>query len=362
MNLLNKVKTLKTKSLYRSLTNADLSATNIIKRDGKKLINFASNDYFGLANHKKIKKSAIKASKKFGLGVKSSRFLSGNSSLYQKLEQKLAAHNNQDDALIFPSGYQAAIGAIPALATAKDLIIADKLIHASLIDAATLSKAKFLRFDHNDTEKARNLLEIHRKNHQNALIISESVFSMDGDLGKIDELQQLATEFDCRLVIDNAHNIYPCDSAPNVINLGTLSKKFATFGGFVTSDAATIDYLRNFAKSAIYTTALPPSILAASISSVDIIAKEKPQQKTMQNAQYFANLMNLKPPKSPIIIIELENVEKTLEIVQKIAEEGLLISAIRPPTAKTPRLRITFNAKHRKKHIEKLANALKKHL
>lgn len=361
---LEKIAELKSKSLYRKLINIDFISDVIAKKNKKKLISFASNDYLGLANSKKVKKSAIKAIKKFGLGARSSRYICGNNSLYQKLEKKISEVKSCDDTIIFSSGYMAAIGTIQALATKGDLIIADKLIHSCLIDGAKLSGAKLLRFKHNDIEHLKELIVKNRQNYQNILMISESIFSMDGDSGKINQLEQIAIKYNCYLLIDYAHDLYDMrqkhkKSLANIIKMGTLSKAIGAYGGFIASDKLIIDYLRNFAKSAIYNTALSPSILAGALESFNIIENKNPAQKTLENVNYFCQLTNFSRPESAIVIIEVESAKKALEIAQKAEDFGLLISAIRPPTSKTPRLRISFSAKHNKKQIEKLANFLK---
>ncbi len=387
---------LKEKNLYRQLVECCYIKPGVVVRDGKKLINFASNDYFALAQNSRVKKSAIKALKKYGAGGASSRYICGNNPLYTQLEKQLAQINNCEDAMVFSSGYQAAIGVIPALVDENDLVVADKIIHASLLDGVKLSGAKLIRFAHNDIKHCEDVIQSNTSEYKRILIITESVFSMDGDLGKIAQLQDIAQKYGCILLVDGAHELYDGRAsnigAPNsasefsrsstlslsgngregrgaefcghTIKLGTLSKAIGALGGYVAADKTTIDYLRNFAKSAIYTTALPPAVLAAACESLKIIVQKNLAQKTLQNAEYFCQLMNLPKPESAIVVIKIGDNKKVVEIAAEIIKNGFLISAIRPPTVAPngARLRITFNAMHKKKYIAKLANLLKKEI
>ncbi len=362
---------LKEKNLYRSLVDSDVVGAVVVKREGKKYISFSANDYFGLSQNKQVKKAAIAAIKKYGFGAGASRYVTGNNSLYKKLEKEIAEFKNCEDAIVFSSGYACAIGVIPALVGEGDLIVADKLIHSSLIDGAKLSGSKLMRFLHNDLSHARKILEENRKQYKKCLIITETVFSMDGDLGDVDGLMKLAAEFDCVFLTDDAHGLWDMikgpgyfltksSLAPLSIQLGTLSKAIGAIGGYVAADKTTIDYLRNFAKSQIYSTALPPCVLAAALQSIKIIKKKNPAKKTLQNAKYFCELMNLPKPQSAIVPIIIGDSKKTLEISASVLEQGFVISAIRPPTVESgkSRLRITFSSEHKKSQIEKLVKIL----
>jgi 8-amino-7-oxononanoate synthase len=280
--------------------------------------------------------------------------------VYQKLEKQIAKMKNCSDAVVFSSGYAAAIGAIPALVGAGDLIVADRLIHSCLIDAAKLSGARLIRFLHNDISHAAEILTQNRHNFKKCLIVTESVFSMDGDLGKIDDLLQLAQKFDCFLLSDCAHDLFLDSGLPNWqhLKMGTFSKSAGALGGYVAGNATLIDYLRNFAKSQIYSTALPPAILAASLASLKIIEKKNLGAKALKNAQFFCQLMNLPNPQSAIVPIILHDNKKVLKAAKKLEQNGFLVSAIRPPTVenKKARLRFTFSSAHQKKQIVDLAS------
>ena len=427
------LKNSKEKNLYRQLVESDTVDATTVKRGKKNLISFACNDYFGLSQNLAVKKSAIDAIKKYGVGARASRYVTGNNSLYKKLEKQIARMKKCDEAIVFSSGYACAIGVIPALVGEGDLIVADKLIHSSLIDGSKLSQAKLMRFLHNDILHARKVLQENRGKFKKCIIITETVFSMDGDVGEVEELLKLAVEFDAILISDDAHGLWgdvriscwtgfvipsTCSDRFNSENehedgvtnpvllqqkirqdlnktsseltskkssvllhkpplfskealylqLGTLSKSTGTLGGYASGNKILIDYLRNFAKSAIYSTALPPAILDASLTSLKIIEKKNSRKnsrknlgkKTLENAAYFCQLMNLPKPQSAIVSIIIGDNKKTLEIAKKVAKKGFLISAIRPPTVEfgKARLRITFSSEHKKNQIKKLALVL----
>jgi len=359
---INKIQDRKKLNLYRDLVNSDCLAPNIVKRNRKKLVSFACNDYFGLSQNKKVKKAAIKAIKKYGLGARASRFVTGNNSLYEKLEKKIAKMKNADAAIVFASGYQSAIGVIPALVGKGDLILVDKLMHSCCLDGSQLSGAKLMRFLHNNISHIEKILQENRHNYDKCLIISETVFSMDGDKGKIKELLKLAKKYDCLLISDAAHDLFlskPINDDYH-IRMGTLSKGVGSLGGYVAGNKKIIDYLKNFSKSLIYSTALPPAVLAGSLKSLEIIEKKNPGWQALQNAKYFCQKMQLSEPESAIVPIIIGDDKKSLEIAQKIEKFGLLISAIRFPTVPKgeARLRIVFSSDHRQKDIDSLVEAL----
>ncbi len=383
------IESLKEKTLYRKLVESDVTYKN--------LISFASNDYFGLSQNAAVKKAARDAIKKYGVGSGGSRYITGNNSLYTKLEKEIARIKKCDEAIVFSSGYACAIGVIPALVCDGDLIVADRLIHTSLIDGAKLSGARMMRFLHNDVEHARRILTENRSKFKKCLILTETVFSMDGDLGRIEELLKLAEEFDAILTSDAAHDLFLQDSSheggeesqePSLrdsslklgmpsagikhLKLGTLSKAVGTLGGYVAGEQILIDYLRIFAKPVIYSTALPASILAASIASLKIIENKNLGKnlgksigkKVLKNAEYFCDLMGLPKPQTAIVPIILGDNQRVVKIAAKLEELGFLISAIRPPTVEKnkARLRITFSSEHKKNQIKKLAEILSKTL
>jgi 8-amino-7-oxononanoate synthase len=348
---------------YRLLHNFEFISSTKIKKNNRLLTSFCSNDYLGISFNKNVIRAAKNAISKYGAGSASSRFVCGNLSLYKILEQDIANYMNCDDSIIFSSGYITAIGVIPALVGKNDIIIADKLIHSCLIDAAILSKAKLLRFNHNDIVHCQKLLDQNRDKYNKCLIITESVFSMDGDLGDIKQLHKLSNTYNSMLLIDYAHDIDMNDKiiADNIIKMGTLSKSIANLGGFIAANNIIIDYLRNYSKSLIYSTALPPSILAGSVKALEIIRQNNLQKKLYRNITLFCSLTNINNAKSAIIPIIVKDSLKALNIAKLFEEKGYLLSAIRPPTVakNSARLRITINANHMKKDIINVANLIK---
>ncbi|MCE2687727.1 MAG: aminotransferase class I/II-fold pyridoxal phosphate-dependent enzyme [Rickettsiales bacterium] len=342
-------------------------------QDNLKLISFADNDYLNLVDCNKIKKVAIKAIEKYGVGAGSSRYITGNNIFYQKIEEKIAKMKNRQASLLFSSGYSVAVGVIPALVSRGDLIIADRLIHSCLIDGAKLSGAKMIRFAHNDMINCENILMQNRHLFTRCLIISESIFSMDGDVGKINDLWSLAKKFNCGLLIDEAHSFGVKDftiskqdlqvkNSAFYLQIGTLSKAVGAIGGYVAGDKVAVKYLKNFAKTAIYSTALPPAILASINESLKIIAKGDRAFKAWRNVDYFCELMNLPKSQSLIVPILVGDNKKALDIANYVKNQGFIISAIRPPTVPVgkARLRIAFCSNHLKKDVERLVKIVKK--
>jgi 8-amino-7-oxononanoate synthase len=351
-----KLLNLKAKNLYRQP-----------KKNHPKLLNFCSNDYLGLSKNRQVKNAAISAIKKYSIGAKASRYVFSDNPLAEKLEKKLADMKNCQAAIVLGSGYLSSIGVISAIMEEGDLIIADRLIHSSLIDGCKLSGAKLMRFKHNDIAHCEELLKKYfTAEVKKCLIITETVFSMDGDIGKVEELLELAKKYNCLLLTDDAHGLgilkktYP--KYEMHLQCGTFSKAAGSYGGYICGSNLMIDYLRNFTKTAIYSTALPPAILAANLKALEIIDKDKKLgKKALENAGYFCELLELPKPSSAIVPIIIGDAKKTLEISEKLKEQGFLISAIRPPTVEVgkARLRVTFCADHKKSDIKKLAALLR---
>jgi 8-amino-7-oxononanoate synthase len=352
-----KINQLKEQNLYRKP-----------KRNKPGLISFCSSDYLGLSQNNEVKEAVTQGIKEHGFGSKSSRYINEEHDLHTKLEKSLSNLKKTDDAIIFGSGYLAGTSTLPALVGKGDLIIADKLIHSCLIDGAKLSSAKLLRFDHNDISKAKEILQKNRNSYQKCLIITETVFSMDGDLGKVYDLLELALQYEGLVISDDAHGIgiiknnYEDKYQDIHLQMGTLSKGVGGYGGYVCGSSIAIDYLRNFAKSSIYSTALPACVLAGNLESVRIIQKDKQLGKAaLKNSNYFCELLNL--PKSPscIVVMIIGDAKRTIQAAKEICNNGFLVSAIRNPTVPKgkSRLRITFNANHKKSDIKKLADLIR---
>jgi len=348
--------------IERKPASYNFTANNIFigNKTSSKLISFACNNYLGLANHPKVIQATQQAIAKYGFGARSSCFIVGKHNVYNQLEQQLARHYNQQACLIFSSGYLACLGTISALVGNKDLIIADRLIHASLIDGIKLSQASHKRFLHNNIDHCRSLLQQYRQYFRNCLIVTEAVFSMDGDSPDLPALQQLANEFNCLLLVDHAHSLYNkvYQYQQNCLHIGTLSKALGSIGGYVAGCADLIQYLNNYCRTAIYTTGLPPSAIVA--ASVALKIKQNLAELALDNASFFCQQLNLPYLDSAIVPMIIGEKSTTLEIATKLKRLGFLVGAIRPPSVEPnkSRLRIVFNATHNKQDIDKLAKAI----
>ncbi len=364
----DELKALKDAGLYRSLSLTQGPQGPKVKINGTDAILLCSNNYLGLANHPKIKQAAIKAVEKYGFGSGASRLVSGNMELHAELEQRLARFKGAEAALVFNSGYHANIGIISALVGRGDLIFSDKLNHASIIDGGILSRAKFIRYPHKGINALEGLLQKHSSlnTHHSKLIVTDGIFSMDGDIAPMKELLELADKYNCILMVDDAHATGVLGKNgrgtlehfgienPNIIQMGTLGKALGCFGAYVAGSKKLVDYLINNARSFIYTTSLPPSVCAAGIAALDIIENE-PQLRLdlWDRVVYFrtelkqAGLDTLNS-ETQIIPILIGEAEKAARISKDLLDKGIFLQAIRPPTVPegTSRLRVTLMANH----------------
>jgi 8-amino-7-oxononanoate synthase len=364
-----KLQELDQQNLLRSLqeTGRD-EACNVI-RAGQNLISFCCNDYLGLSQHPDVKDAAVNAVLEYGVGAGASRLVTGNHPLYEQLESLLANIKGTEAALVFGSGYLANLGVPPVIAGRNDLIIADELSHASMRAGIRASTADSVFFMHNDILDCRAILKQKRHKYKNCLLMTEGVFSMDGDLAPLVDLCNLAEEFDSIILTDDAHGFGVLGqgrgSAAELgvsdrisLQMGTLSKSVGVYGGFICASRAVIDLLVNRGRSLIYATGLPPSVVAAAVASLKIIqTNKKLTNLPILNARRFARRLGLPDADSPIIPIVTKTSNKALESSQKLMDEGFLVTAIRPPTVPegTARLRFTFSAQHRKEEIDRLA-------
>lgn len=362
---------------YRSLQTITKIPGNTVEIDGKTLINFASNDYLGLAGHPRLLEAAINATKEYGTGTTGSRLITGNRPIHRQLETAISSLKQTQDSIVFSSGYLANIGTITALVGKRDLILSDQYNHSSLKNGAILSKATILDYQHNDLQHLTNLLNQHRPNYRKCLITTDSVFSMDGDICQLPYLLKLAEKNSCMLLVDEAHGtgIFGATGAGVVehfnlsgsplIQMGTLSKALGSLGGYVTGSALLIDYLKNRAPSWIYTTGLSPADTAAALEAINII-QQQPQLKTSlwKNLEYLKNLLaeaNIIPicQDSPIICIPMKDPTTVINASQQLKQAGILAGIVRPPTVSTSRIRITLMATHTPAQINQLVTALK---
>jgi len=364
--------------LYRSRKILDSAQSVEPIIDGKKVLSFCSNDYLGLANHPEVIDSFKQAADKYGVGSGSAHLVSGHSVEHHALEEELADFMGTERALLFSTGYMANLGVVSALCDRHSEIYEDKLNHASLLDAALLSRAKRIRYPHLDSSNLEQRLT--SSGSDNKLIISDGVFSMDGDLAPLDKLVKLANKNNTTLMIDDAHGIgvlgkkgkgivehvgLDSDSIP--ILVGTLGKAFGTAGAFVAGSEALIETLIQQSRSYIFTTAMPAAVAAATRKSLQLLAEESWRREKLQTLikqfrtgaeELGLNLIDSVTAIQPIVIGETE---QALSLSEKLFEKNILISAIRPPTVPegTSRLRITFSATHTEKQVEKLLSTLK---
>ncbi|NEP77893.1 MAG: 8-amino-7-oxononanoate synthase [Okeania sp. SIO3B3] len=367
---------------YRSVKTIESIPGAIIKLEGKKLINFASNDYLGLAGDPRLIEATIQATKKFGTGSTGSRLLTGHREIHQELELEIAKLKQTEKALVFSSGYLANIGVISSVVGQRDLILSDKYNHSSLKNGAILSGAEILEYSHNNIEDLTNKLEQYREKCRRSLIITDSVFSMDGDLCKLPLLLDLAEKYNSMLLVDEAHATgvfgingggcvehFNC-TGKELIQIGTLSKALGSLGGYVAGSKKLIEFLRNRAPSWIYTTGLTPADTAAALTAIKIIKKEPERRlKLWQNLETLMNLLETENQqlgaekknlneRSPIICFPLKNAGEALTIGEKLKQAGIFAPAIRPPTVNTSRIRISLMATHETNHIQQLVATL----
>ena len=361
---------------YRSVQTIQSRPGATVVLEGREVINFASNDYLGLAGDERLIEAAVGATKEFGTGATGSRLITGHRQLHRELESAIASLKQTEDAIVFSSGYLASLGAIAALVGGRDLILSDQYNHSSLKNGAILSGATVIDYPHSDVENLKNKLHQHRQQYRRCLIITDSVFSMDGDLCQIPYLLDLAAEFSCMLLVDEAHATgvlgktgagcvehFGC-SDRTLIQIGTLSKALGSLGGYVAGNAALIDFLRNRAPSWIYTTGLSPADTAAALAAVKIVQQEPLRRARLwRNVDILKNLLrlpNLKllPSESCILCLQLKNAAEALKMGQKLKDAGIFAPAIRPPTVPTSRIRMTVMANHEPVHFQRLVEAL----
>jgi 8-amino-7-oxononanoate synthase len=372
-----RLEALRAQGLRRELRRVDSAQGPRIKISGKTFLNFSSNDYLGLANHPALKEAAIQAVEKFGAGSGASRLICGSLAPFHELEEKLADFKKTEAALTFSTGYAAALGTICALLGKDDIIIIDKLIHASIVDAARLSGAKLRIFDHNDLNDLEKILKWSnvKSKIQNpksrTLIATESIFSMDGDAAPLREIVALKEKYGAWLMVDEAHatGLYGKNrrglaeelgvSEQIEIQMGTLGKALGASGGYICGSRALIDFLVNRARSFIFSTAPVPAAAAAAIAAIHLIQLREGKARRDLLWQ-LVKQFNSKST-SAIVPIIVGDETKAFEIASKLREQNIFIPAIRYPTVARgqARLRVTLTAAQTKNDVEQLTHALK---
>jgi 8-amino-7-oxononanoate synthase len=348
---------------HRHLTETFREDGVVAWRDGKRLVSFCCNDYLNLTHHPAVKRAAADAVALYGAGSGASRLVTGNHPLYRGLEERLARLKGTEDAIVFGSGYLANLSIIPALVGKTDLVLIDELAHACLFAGTALAGARREIFRHNDLNHVEELLG--RRTQERALILTDRVFSMDGDLAPVTALAALARHHGAWLMTDDAHGIGilpPSPVADVPLQMGTLSKALGSYGGYLCASASVVDLLHSRARAFVYTTGLPPASVAAASAALDLIAADPGWAALpLAKARLFAGLLGLPEPESQIVPLVIGQSAAALAASQRLADAGFLVAAIRPPTVPdgTARLRFTFTAGHSDAQIHTLADAVR---
>jgi 8-amino-7-oxononanoate synthase len=353
------------RDLLRRLRIVDSYDGSRIMMNNKEMLLLCSNDYLGLANHPALRQAAFQAMERYGFGAGASRLVSGTSALHQALENRLALFKGTEAALVFNSGYAANTGIIPAIVGIGDLILSDSLNHASIVDGCRLSKAQVKIYSHKDSAQVETIL----KNNLQAkrkLIVTDGVFSMDGDISPLPDLVYLAEKYDAILMVDDAHGTGVLGQTGKGtvehfgllgrvhIQMGTLGKALGSFGAYAAGSKELIDFLINCSRSFMYSTALPSSVCAASLAAIDVLEQEPERRgRLWKNSNQFANGLrsigiSTGSSETPIIPVIIGDSGRALKAAEKLFEYGVYATAIRPPTVPTDaaRIRTTVSAAH----------------
>jgi 8-amino-7-oxononanoate synthase len=371
LELQQRLNALRKQNLFRELRRVDSPQSPHIKICGKTFLNFSSNDYLGLANDPILKEAAIKAVEKFGAGAGASRLICGSLAPFHELEETLAAFKNTEAALTFSTGYAAVLGTICALLGKNDIVIIDKLVHASVVDAARLSGAKLRVFGHNDLEDLEKILKWADKNSKaEILVVTESVFSMDGDAAPLREIVALKNKFGAWLMVDEAHATGILGkggrgladelgaSGQIEIQMGTLGKAIGSSGGYICGSRMLVDFLINQARSFIFSTAPAPAAAAGATAAIQFIQSKSSEAR---RNLLWQRVKQFKPKsQSAIVPILIGDENKALETAAKLREKNIFIPAIRYPTVArgAARLRVAMTAAHTAEDISQLLAAL----
>jgi 8-amino-7-oxononanoate synthase len=369
---------LKDAGLYRRLRRVDGAQDSTLTLDGRAVINFSSNNYLGIANHPALVTAAKEAIDRYGCGSGASRLISGNMTLHEELETKLAQFKNTEAALVFNSGFQANTGILATLVGEGDMIFSDALNHASIIDGCRLSRAQSQVYGHCDLGQLESQLKAAPSGGRK-LIVSESIFSMDGDQAPLGGIVELAEKYGAMVMVDEAHatGIFGANGAGVVaklglaervtVQMGTLGKALGGFGAYVAGSRGLRELLINRCRSFIFTTALPPAVMAMALAALDLVQRE-PQRR----AALWANCRRLNQgltklgfelgsSESPILPLMVGDAKKCMELSERLLEHGVFAQGIRPPTVPpgTSRLRITLMATHTEEQIDRALSAFK---
>jgi 8-amino-7-oxononanoate synthase len=375
----DEINDLKKRGLYREMRTVEGEQDSSVVINGKRVLMFSSNNYLGLANHPGLKKASMDTALYYGTGSGGSRLISGSMEVHRTLEKELALFKGTDGALLFSSGYHANVGAISALAGEGDLILSDEFNHASIVDGCRLSRGEVRVYKHGDMNSLKEILRRSSKFKQR-LIVTDSVFSVDGDIAPLPDIVDLAEKYSALVMVDDAHGtgvlgkkgkgaIEHFGIAGKVeIQMGTLGKALGSFGAYIAGSEDLIQYLVNKTRSLLYTTALPPSVCGSALAALQILG-ERPElvSKLRNNANYFRKGMRdlgypIPESGTPILPLVLRDPFVTMNMARSLFDEGVYVQGIRPPTVPegTSRLRITLMASHTREQLDFGLRAFKK--
>lgn len=368
------LQSLKEKGLFREIKDRDSSQGTRITINNKEYLNFSSNDYLGLANSSLLIKAAQKTLDRFGVGAGASRLICGGTVLHNELERKIAEFKGVESALVLNTGYGANTGIISAIASEGDAIFSDELNHASIIDGCRLSKAKTFVYSHKNTSELENLIK--KTGARKKIVITDTVFSMDGDIAPIPDIYNICKDSNAILYMDDAHGtgvlgggmgaLSHFNIRPElwIIQMGTFSKALGSFGAFAAGSKEVIDWIVNTARSFIFSTALPACVVSASTAALEIIRKDKSlvDKLWLNRDRVVKGILGLgfdiMGSETPIIPLKMKNIDEALKKANSLFDNGIFAPAIRPPSVKEPRIRITITAAHTEDDITRLIKAL----
>ncbi|MCY4531982.1 MAG: 8-amino-7-oxononanoate synthase [Gammaproteobacteria bacterium] len=362
---------------HRQLRSVTPVSDSLVKVDGRTMVNFCSNDYLGISKHPELQARATAFTQRYGTGSTASRLICGSLDCFESVERKLAELKQVEGILIFNSGFQANVSVIPALADTNALILSDRLNHNSIIQGIHLARCTRQLFDHNDLDHLENLLEQSKiKHYSRTIIVTESVFSMDGDQSDIDRLIYLASEYDAILYVDDAHATgvlgrkgMGLTTGKKVdVTMGTFSKALGSFGAYIACSPKIRDYLVNCCSGFVYTTALPPSTLGAIDAALDLVpAMDKSRRMLRESSQFLRNALQQSgydtgQSSTQIIPVILGDEDSTMAMSQKLETAGFLVTPIRPPTVPEgeSRIRIALSAAHTRDQIEAMVEVFRR--
>jgi 8-amino-7-oxononanoate synthase len=374
----NKARFLMSQGMYPFFRMIESAQEPEITMGGKRMIMVGSNNYLGLTNHPKVKEAAIEAIKKYGTGCAGSRFLNGTLDIHVKLEEKLARFMRKEAALVFSTGFQVNLGVISSLAGKDDVVLIDKMDHASIIDGCRLSFAEIKKFKHNDLDDLERLLKEYED--KGKMIVVDGVFSMEGDIAKLPEIVALTKKYNARLMVDDAHGIgvlgktgrgtvehYGLEGDVDLI-MGTYSKSLASIGGFIAGDEDVIHYIKHHARSLIFSASPPPASVAAVSAALDIIENEPERRERLWSNTHkmlkgFRDLgFQVGPSETPIIPVIVGEDEKAFQMAMMLQEEGVFANVAVTPAVPNGRalIRTSYMATHTEEHLDIVLSAFKK--